>query len=66
LAYSFYRGTDCCAIVFDITRKESFEHLKTWIKGLLDNAAPSDPENFPFIVMGNKSDKEDERQVTTA
>jgi Ras-related protein Rab-7A len=40
--------------------------LKTWIKGFLDNAAPSDPENFPFIVMGNKSDKEDERQVTTA
>jgi len=30
----------------------------------LENAGPTDPEKFPFVVMGNKCDKENERQVT--
>ena len=32
---AFYRGSDCCALVFDLTRKESFEHLKTWQDGFI-------------------------------
>jgi len=40
--------------------------LEAWKKGFLDHAAPNDPDHFPFIVMGNKSDKEDERQISTA
>ena len=29
----------------------------------MENAGPTDPEKFPFVVMGNKLDKESERQV---
>jgi len=29
----------------------------------LVKAGPKNPENFPFILFGNKVDKEDERQV---
>lgn len=27
--------------------------------------SPKDPENFPFVVLGNKSDKQNERKVDT-
>lgn len=30
----------------------------------MDNAAPEDPENFPFICIGNKTDVE--RKVSQA
>jgi Ras-related protein Rab-7A len=29
-------------------------------------ASPRDPENFPFVVLGNKVDKEPERRVPKA
>ncbi|KAF5791035.1 putative small GTPase, P-loop containing nucleoside triphosphate hydrolase [Helianthus annuus] len=36
LGVAFYRGADCCVLVYD--------------------ASPSDPENFLFVVLGNKVD----------
>ena len=31
LTTSYYRGTHCCILVFDITSQESFYHLYQWI-----------------------------------
>ena len=31
LTTSYYRGTHCCILVFDITNQESFYHLYHWI-----------------------------------
>ena len=66
IGYAFYRGADCCVICFDITRKETFEALAKWKAGFLEHSGPQDPANFPFIVMGNKLDKESDRQVSTS
>ena len=63
IGYSFYRGADCCALCFDLTNKASFDNLTKWRAGFIEHAAPSDPDNFPFILMGNKLDKENERAV---
>ena len=60
LGYAFYRGADCCALVYDITKKDSFEHLKKWKDGFIENAGQTD-SNFPFCVMGNKCDRENDR-----
>lgn len=30
LSSAFYRGADCCCIVYDITDSESFDHIVTW------------------------------------
>ena len=38
IGYTFYRGADCCALCFDVTRRNTFEHLETWRKGFLDHA----------------------------
>jgi len=66
LGGAFYRGADCCVIVYDITSAKTFETLDTWRDEFLLQGAPKDPENFPFILLGNKVDKENERKVPTA
>ena len=65
LGHAFYRGSDCCALVYDITDRKSFEALSRWRDNFFENAGPSDPESFPFVVIGNKSDLNEERQVPT-
>ena len=63
MGYAFYRGADCCALVYDITNPQSFEALGKWQQGFIENAGPSDPESFPFVCIGNKLDLEVERSV---
>ena len=65
LGTAFYRGADSCVIVYDITKPESFEGVMTWRQTFLTKSAPKDGQNFPFLILGNKVDKEDERKVNT-
>ena len=42
LAKVFYKNASVCILVYDITRKQSFEELKNyWIHELKNNASPS-------------------------
>jgi len=63
LGVAFYRGADACILVYDITSEKSFDQLTTWRTEFLSQANPRDPENFPFVVIGNKVDKDAERRV---
>jgi Ras-related protein Rab-7A len=63
LGVAFYRGADACILVYDITAEKSFEQLNSWRDEFLTQANPVDPENFSFVVIGNKVDKETERRV---
>jgi len=63
LGVAFYRGADACVLVYDLTAPKSFEQLDSWRDEFLIQAGPSDPDNFPFVVLGNKVDKQDERRV---
>ncbi|OMO55931.1 Small GTPase superfamily [Corchorus capsularis] len=56
LGSAFYRGADCCVLVYDVNVHRSFETLNNWREEFLKQADPSDPEAFPFIVIGNKID----------
>ncbi|KVI11602.1 Ran GTPase [Cynara cardunculus var. scolymus] len=56
LGVAFYRGADCCVLVYDVNVKKSFDNLDNWREEFLIQASPSDPENFPFVVLGNKVD----------
>ncbi|XP_034489053.1 ras-related protein rab7-like isoform X2 [Drosophila innubila] len=64
LGSAFYRGADCCVLVFDVTNRSSFDSLNSWRDEFFIQTNPPDPQKFPFIVLGNKSDKTDKRQVT--
>ncbi|KAF3513054.1 hypothetical protein F2Q69_00003760, partial [Brassica cretica] len=56
LGVAFYRGADCCVLVYDVNSMKSFENLNNWREEFLIQASPSDPENFPFVLIGNKVD----------
>ena len=58
LGVAFYRGADCCVLVFDVTMPNTFKTLDSWRDEFLIQASPRDPENFPFVVIGNKIDLE--------
>lgn len=67
---AFYRGADCCVLVYDITNKKvslllkkSFDNIESWIQEFLNQGAPKEPEKFPFILVGNKIDRSDEGEV---
>ncbi len=56
LSNAFYRGADACIIVFDLTNIISFNNLERWMDEFLVYSNVSDPNNYPFIIIGNKSD----------
>ena len=59
----FYRGADGCVLVYDITNIESFQGLRKWKEEFLNGANVSNPETFPFVLIGNKADMVTERKV---
>merc|ERR1711861_28066 len=56
LGVAFYRGADCCVLVFDVNVAKTFDNLDSWRDEFLIQAGPRDPDNFPFVVLGNKID----------
>jgi small GTP-binding protein len=55
----YYRNAVGALAVYDITRRDSFEHLQTWINNVVSIATP-----VTVIVVGNKIDLDVSRQVT--
>jgi Ras-related protein Rab-7A len=56
LGVAFYRGADCCMLVYDVTVPNTFKTLESWRDEFLIQACPRDPDHFPFVVVGNKVD----------
>ena len=56
---SYYKGAHAILIVFDITDRESFEHVRNWMADI-DKFAK---EGVLRILVGNKCDLENSRQV---
>lgn len=57
---SYYRGAAGALLCYDITRRDSFEHVSQWLSEARENA---DPE-LVITLVGNKCDKAAERQVS--
>jgi len=57
---SYYRGAAGALLVYDITRRDTFNHLTTW----LEDARKHANENMVIMLVGNKSDLERRRAVT--
>ncbi|CAL5414822.1 unnamed protein product [Camellia sinensis] len=56
LGVAFYRGADCCVLVYDVNVMKSFDTLNNWHEEFLKQANPPDPKIFPFMLLGNKID----------
>lgn len=61
LGVAFYRGADCCVLVYDVNNVKTFDDLDNWRDEFLIQAGPSNPDTFPFMVLGNKVDLEEGR-----
>ena len=59
MGQNFYRHSEACVLVFDLTVKDSFTSIDNWRKEFLAALGPKDPDNFPFVLVGNKSDLPD-------
>ena len=55
---NFYRNADGLLVVFDLTKKESYDHIKSWL-----DEAKENNDKLKTILIGNKLDLKDERIV---
>ena len=56
LGPTFYRGTDCCILVYDVTKAQTFENIKKWRSEFANQLNLTNADDFPFLLLGNKSD----------
>lgn len=52
---TYYRSADGVVMVYDVTNRESFEHVRGWLKEASQHAPPG----FCKMLVGNKSDRTD-------
>eukprot|EP01102_Stenamoeba_stenopodia_P017775 TRINITY_DN641_c0_g1_i1.p1 TRINITY_DN641_c0_g1~~TRINITY_DN641_c0_g1_i1.p1 ORF type:complete len:214 (-),score=44.29 TRINITY_DN641_c0_g1_i1:413-1054(-) len=57
---SYYRGAAGALLVYDITSRDSYNHISSWLSDARSLANP----DIVIILVGNKSDLEAEREVT--
>jgi len=63
LGNAFYRGADACVLVYDILSQQSFSKIDEWRSNFITQASIEEPKKFPFLLLGNKLDKDSQRQV---
>ena len=57
---AYYKGAKGAFVVYDITRKGSFESVERWVNDLLS----SGDKKITILLIGNKCDLEEQRQIT--
>ena len=57
---TYYKGAIGALLVYDITRKDTFIHATKWLEEVKNNSS----KTITIILIGNKRDLEDKRQVT--
>lgn len=57
IANKFYKGADCCVIVYDVTSQDSFQNCQKWYDYFLQESSGSFiGEDVPVVLVGNKAD----------
>lgn len=56
---AFYRGSDACVLVYDVTSAQSLDKLENWKQEFINQGGIDNADKFPFIVVGNKADRND-------
>ena len=56
---SYYKGANGILVVYDITNRESFEHLNSWLIEIEKNGN----KNVYKLLIGNKSDLDESREI---
>ncbi len=57
---SYYKGANGILVVYDITNKETFDGLNSWLIEIEKNSS----KDVYKLLIGNKNDLEEKRQIT--
>ena len=60
ISQAFYRGTDVCVLVYDVTNYESVLSIRDWFNRFMEHCHVEFPG---IVIVGNKSDKSTDRCV---
>mmetsp|Transcript_57934 Transcript_57934/g.116146 ORF Transcript_57934/g.116146 Transcript_57934/m.116146 type:complete len:216 (+) Transcript_57934:60-707(+) len=60
IAGAYYRGAVGALLVYDISKRSSFDSLDRWLKELRDRT----DQDIVVLVVGNKSDLHEQREVS--
>ncbi|PKA59466.1 Ras-related protein Rab11D [Apostasia shenzhenica] len=58
---AYYRGAVGALLVYDVTKRQTFDHIPRWLEELRSHA----DKNIVIMLVGNKTDLEDQRAVPT-
>ncbi|CCW70473.1 unnamed protein product [Phytomonas sp. Hart1] len=56
----YYRGAAAVLLVYDVSSRDTFVHVGSWLQEVRSNTSP----HIEILLVGNKSDLEDEREVS--
>ena len=57
---AYYKNSVCSILVYDISNRDSFEHISSWI----EDCKAQSPKTVFMVLVGNKSDLTDRRKVS--
>ena len=57
---SYYQNAHACLILYDITQRETFNSVESWVEQFGNNNSIINPS---VVIIGNKKDLSDKRQV---
>jgi len=60
---AYYRAAAVCLLVYDVTQRDTFDHILQWLD---DVSRYSNSEHLTIMLVGNKSDLDARRAVSTA
>ena len=58
---AYYKNSVCACVVYDITNRNSFQNVKSWI----EDCKKQSPKTVYMVLVANKVDLEDKREVTS-
>ena len=57
---AYYKNSVCACIVYDITNRQSFLDIKSWV----DDCKKQSPKTVLLVLIGNKIDLDEQREVS--
>ena len=64
---SYFKNAQGLLLFYDITNKKSFEDHEIWLNAVIENLGEktsNSKKSYSLLLIGNKKDLEDQRQVT--
>lgn len=59
IAFNLMKGAEGIILMYDVTKRKTFESITDWVQSIKEAKG----ENFPVILIGNKCDLNEEREI---